>query len=517
MRTAGAIPLSSDRLRWFFSRSDDSAWLRPLQLTAAAWAVLLLLFFGDAAHMVQTWWNSSTFNHCLLIVPIIGWLVAQRREELAQLTPRSWWPALLWFGAGAGGWLLGEAAGVALARQAGLIMMLQGSASAILGAQVTRGLLFPLFYMFFLVPFGEEFVPALQMLTADMCMALLAIVGIPAHIEGIFITTPGGYFRVAEACSGVKFLVAMVALGALVSNLCFKSRARRAGFMALCVAVPILANGLRAFGTIYIAEHTGIEFAASWDHVFYGWVFFAIVIGLVLAAGWRFFDRRADDAAFDPAEIPATSFGAAKPKSLMVALAAIAILPLLWSALVMNRAGELPGRITMPQVAGWEQIPYTPYADWKPNFAGASHYLFGRYRSASGAEVDLFAVAYDRQAEGQELVGYGQGAIAPDSHWSWSENIPAPPHAKGERIKTAGPVKREVLSFYRINGVTTGSPVKVKLETLKARLFAGDQRAVAIILSVEHRGNNTQGAALDKFLQDIGDIDKVADRMIAID
>jgi exosortase/archaeosortase family protein len=62
---------------------------------------------------------------------------------------------------------------------------------------------------------------------------------------------------VAEACSGVKFLIAMVALGVLVANVCFRSWHRRAAFMALCVAVPILANGVRAWGTIYAAQYVG--------------------------------------------------------------------------------------------------------------------------------------------------------------------------------------------------------------------------------------------------------------------
>jgi exosortase A len=284
-------------------RQPVSAWQRSLQYLGAAWGGMLLLFWRDAADMAAIWWNSSTFNHCLLIVPILVWLVLQRKELLAELTPQPWTPAILYGAVGAGGWLLGDTAGLAVARQLGLIMMLQGSVAAILGPNVARGLLFPLFYMFFLVPIGEEAVPALQTLTAKMCMALLGWSGIPAHIDGIFITTPAGLFRVAEACSGVKFLIAMVAYGVLVANLCFKSWGRRAVFLAACVIVPIIANGLRAFGTIYIAHHQGIEFAASFDHVFYGWIFFGIVIALVMGSSWRFFDKRADAPAFDPATL----------------------------------------------------------------------------------------------------------------------------------------------------------------------------------------------------------------------
>ena len=98
----------------------------------------------------------------------------------------------------------------------------------------------------------------------------------PAHLEGIFITTPTGYFEVAEACAGVKFLIAMAAFGALVANVCFRSWPRRIAFMAVAMLVPILANGVRAWGTIYIAHRTGsTDFAASFDHVVYGGIFFA--------------------------------------------------------------------------------------------------------------------------------------------------------------------------------------------------------------------------------------------------
>jgi exosortase len=64
-----------------------------------------------------------------------------------------------------------------------------------------------------------------------MSMLLLALSGIPASLDGVFITTPTGYFEVAEACSGVQFLIAMAAYGVLVANLCFRSWTRRLLFV----------------------------------------------------------------------------------------------------------------------------------------------------------------------------------------------------------------------------------------------------------------------------------------------
>ena len=492
-------------------------WRDALVRLGIVWATLLALFWRDAADMAAIWWNSSTFNHCLLIIPILWWLVDQRKAELAKLEPRPWALPLLWIAVAAFGWLLGDAGGVALARHAGLMMLLQGSVALLLGPAVTRGLLFPLFYMAFLVPFGEEFVPALQTVTAEMCMWLLAVTGIPAHIDGIYIATPTALFRVAEACSGVKFLVAMVALGALVANLCFKSWPRRIVFMAASVVIPIIANGLRAFATIYIAHHGNLDFAASFDHVVFGWVFFGIVIALVMLAGWPFFDRAADAQAIDADRIRQVAGLSMKPFAAVAALAAIVLLPLGWSAYIAKRASPVPARIVLPEVQGWTRIDYRPAYPWKPHFAKASHRLIGRYRDVRGQEVDLSVAVYDRQSEGRELVGFGQGAAGGTSDWSWIENCDAPAGARCERIGTKSQQHREVISFYRVNGITSGSGASIKLATLKAKLLGGNQQAVAILVSAEQKGRENPRPAIDSFLYSIRDIDKLADRMAGLD
>ncbi len=492
-------------------------WRSALTRLGIASVLILALFWRDAGDMAAIWWNSSTFNHCLLILPIIGWLVDQRKSELAKITPRAWTPALAWVAAGALGWLLGDAAGVALARHAGLVMMLQGSVATLLGPNLVRGIMFPLFYSFFLIPFGEEFVPALQTITAKMCMWLLGLSGIPAHIEGIYISTPTALFRVAEACSGVKFLVAMVALGALIANLCFKSWGRRIAFMAACVAIPILANGLRAFGTIYIAHHGNVDFAASFDHVFYGWIFFGVVIALVLAAGWPFFDKAADDVAVDATKLQSPVRLPLAAKVAVPALLAIAAVPFAWSAFISSAASPVPKQIALPEVAGWQRVDYAPQLAWKPHFAKASHELLGRYRNAAGQEADLYIAVYDRQSEGRELVGYGQGSVGPESKWSWIAGCNSPPQGRCERISADNKSHREVVSFYRVGGTTSGSGSAIKLATLKARLLGGNQQAVAVLVSAERIDKVQPRAAIDAFVKSLGSIDKTADRMAGLD
>jgi exosortase A len=489
-------------------------WRLHLSVLAAACAVILLAFRSDVADVAGLWWNSSTYGHCLFLLPIIGWLVWQRLPGLRQLVPSGWWPGLLIVAAGGGGWLLGDAAGVALARQFGVVMMLQGAVVACLGPAVSRGLLFPIAYALFLVPAGEELVPPLQTLTAKICMALLALANVPAHIDGVFITIPNGFFEVAEACSGVKFLIAMAAYSALVANVCFRSTVRRTVFVAVALALPIVANGLRAWGTIYVAHLTDTDFAAGFDHVVYGWVFFAVVLGILMASAWPFFDRPADSAWFDPARLqPAAPEPQRPSRAVLVAaaVAGVALVPMAWSTAVeaRSRLAAAP-RIALPQVPGWTLTDEAPVPVWRPRYVGAEQLLVGRYRDARGRHVDLAIATFGRQEEGRELVGYGQGAIDPDSDWAWTDDTAAPAGGRAFRISGPGPVVREVAIFYLLGDVTTGSDVRVKLETLKTRLLDGSPHAAALLVSAQEIRRRDARPAIDDFRRALGNLDRVA-------
>lgn len=489
------------------------AWRPHLAALASAWAAILLLFARDAADMATLWWNSSTFNHCFLVVPIIAWLVWQRLPDLEALKPRAWGPGLAVVGAGAAAWLLGEAGNVALLRHAGLVLTLQGTAIACLGKAASRGLAFPIFYAVFLVPFGEELVAPLQTLTAKMSMALLALTGVPAHIEGIFISTPSGLFRVAEACSGVRFLVAMAALGALAANLCFRAWPRRLGFVAFALAVSVLANGIRAFGTIYIAYRTDNAVAVGIDHLVYGWIFFAIVITLIVAAAWPFFDRPPGERWFDPATLqapgakPGRSTFVVQTAGLAVALAAAAPL---WTGAVAAAGTRAIPDSPLPNVAGWTRLPAG--REWQPHYAGADRIRLSRYRNRAGQQVDLAIAVFARQSEGRELVGYGQGPADEDGAWSWTGATAPPTGGKAEMIGSHGKV-REVASFYRVGDILTGSAARVKMETIRVRLLGGPQRAVAVLVAAEAPADGlSPRPAIDAFLRDLGPVAPLADR-----
>ena len=273
----------------------SQAWRHCLATIAFGLLAVVSIAAREWGEMVHQWWNIDTYTHILLVPVIIGWLIAVKAKELAKFEPRAWWPGLTIVAMAVGLWLLGRQSEINLFAHAGAVGAAIGVLMTALGVRACLVLALPLAFTVFLVPFGDEIIPPLQMITADIAVTLTHWSGVPAVVDGIYIDTPVGLFIVAEACSGVKFLIAMVTLAVLVSFTRFKSWSRRAAFMALSIIVPIIANGIRAWGTIYIAQSQGVEFAAGFDHIFYGWVFFAIVVALVLAAAWPFFEREPED------------------------------------------------------------------------------------------------------------------------------------------------------------------------------------------------------------------------------
>lgn len=490
-----------------FDSPMATGWRRQLTVLGLAAVLLLLLFVRDAADLARLWWTSTTFGHCLFIGPVIGWLVWQRRTELARITPAAWLPGLAIIGIGGAAWFAGAAAGVALARHLGLVVMLQGLVLSLLGPQVARGLLFPLLYAFFLVPFGEAMEGPLQRATVAMVLPLLHLAGVPAQVNGVLITIPNGYFEVAEACSGAKFVIAMLAFGVLVANVCFISWRRRFAFLAAALVVPVLANGLRAFGTIYAAHLTSVEAATGFDHIVYGWVFFALVMAAVLAIGWRWFDRDPDAAWIDPASLPPMRAPADPWLGAALGLMIAAAFPA-WAGVIDARQDRLPARIALPDVPGWHQLAQPVRSAWSPNYPGADHFLLGSYVDAGGARVDLAIAVYAAQREGHELVGFGIGPLREEDRWVRVATLPPLGAGAAMRIRAPGPVERIVVSWYRIGNITTGSAAIAKLATLRARLLGGRQAAVAVHLSAEQPG---AAAAINSFRAALGSIERLAD------
>jgi exosortase A len=266
----------------------DTAW--PMALVVLGLGLLALgwAFATEAVVAVKTWDASTAYNHCWLVLPVAGWLAWQRRHRLAGLQPEPMpLAAVAALGTGVA-WLVAERLGIMEGRQLAAMAMVECFILAVLGWRIGKAMAAPLLYLFFLVPFGAFMVPALQHVTAWFIVSGLQVLGIPHYHDAFIIEIPAGTFLVAEACAGLRFIVAALAFGALYAFVMFRSPSRRLAVMALALIVPVMANGIRALGIVLLGNYLGSAQAAAADHLVYGWIFFSAVILLLVVAGLPF-------------------------------------------------------------------------------------------------------------------------------------------------------------------------------------------------------------------------------------
>ena len=235
--------------------------------------------------VVEIWYGNEIFNHGFFIVPGAFYLIYLKRYELlskpiqtSALSLAVIIPALLLY-------IIGIAGDIQLFLHAATFTLLPALIWLLIGTQAARTILFPLVFMLFSIPVGEQLIPYLQEIAADGSVALLHLSGVPLFRSGLYIEIPQGRFLVAEACSGVSFFIASFVIGSLYAYLNLVSAKRRAVFVAISLIFPVLANIVRVYGIILIAYWTDMEHAAGADHLIYGWFFFAFVIICLLGIG----------------------------------------------------------------------------------------------------------------------------------------------------------------------------------------------------------------------------------------
>src|SRR5262249_9527408 len=169
-----------------------------------------------------------------------------------------------------------------------------------LGAEIARSLLFPLAFLFFAVPFGAGLIPWLQDFSAWLSVRFLSLSGIPVLLEGRYINVPHGKWEVAEACSGVRYLISSLAVGFVFAGLVYRSWAHRIGFFAASAIIPILANALRIYGIVLLGYLGSERLARDADHRIAGLVFFSAIMILLFLVGIRWSEDGARTSALHP-------------------------------------------------------------------------------------------------------------------------------------------------------------------------------------------------------------------------
>lgn len=493
MNTGRAALLSPRRP----SAAPQPAWPRKLPQLSLALAVLaiLLMHLPTTSAIVAIWLRSPTFNHGMLVLPVAAWLAWRQRAQLAGLTPNPWSPALALLAALGVIWMLAALAHVQVVQQYCLALMCITAVAAVLGLPVTRALAYPLAYTLLAVPFGEVFIPPLIDFTAHFTVTLLQLGGIPVFHENHFIALPSGSWAVADACSGLRYLIASLALGMLYAGVSYRRAVKRLVFIGIALVLPVVANGLRACMVVLIGHWSDMRLAVGVDHLIYGWVFFGLVMALLFWCGGQWRD---EDLHLPPSPAGnSSSAGAPTASFARVAVAAVAVCavwPLLATVLMRPReADRTPEpQLTLPAPpAPWQSTLLRP-GDWQTPHRGQPQRLSANYRDGRRL-VSLQLTWYRHQTAGAELLAPVRRTVVSGMP-QWEEvrsetrtlRIGDRQMKVQQSVQQAATYKLLVWRWYRQAGVETTSPQYLKLLLAGSRLLGGDDSGAEIVLAAPY-------------------------------
>lgn len=474
-----------------------SRWLIASGAGLLAVAGILALDAEAVLRAVDVWSSSKTYNHCFLILPICAYLAWERRDILRKVDPAPFPLAILGILPFAVAWLLARFVSVLEAQQFALMGMVQMALLAVLGLRAYRAAMFPLLYALFLVPSGDFLVRPLQDFTAAFTVGMLELTGVPVYSDGIIIEVPSGTFVVAEACAGLRFLVASVAYGVLFAGLMYGSWTKRLVFVAASIVVPIIANGFRAYGLIMLAQLTNDQAAVDADHIIYGWGFFAAVTLLLTVVGVRFRENFTPLVPGGRSErrIPPFRFVATAVAAILIA--ALAPGYLAWADRDAEAMTVAP--LAVPDLAGW--TPVAPDPGYRPLMGRIHADLAQGYTAPDGRQVDLFVGYFARQSSTRKLPRSLIG-LADEDNWRRAGSGSATIDIGGQPVKVATERlsgrgrERVVWALYWVNGQFTASLLQAKFEQLKGELLGGRRDAAVIVMTTEAQPSAQQAEQL---------------------
>ncbi|MDI9403626.1 MAG: exosortase/archaeosortase family protein [Limnohabitans sp.] len=241
----------------------------------------------------------ADWGHTLLVPFIAGYFVYLRRDEIAAAPWKSSWvgfPIMLLGIAGFIGAAFGPSWFVVHHNAQGIALgvTLFGLAFAICGWRVTKLLIFPLCYF---IVFGQSVTDRLLQLVTERMQdwsaigagAMLTLCGIDADRSGnvisVYVDGEARQLNVAEACSGMRMLVAFLALGVAIAYTGLTGFWRRAVLVVSGFPVALFVNMLRVF-TLGVLSLWNADFATGDFHSFIGLLWLVPALLAYLGIMW---------------------------------------------------------------------------------------------------------------------------------------------------------------------------------------------------------------------------------------
>ena len=250
---------------------------------------LLLLYFRILQGLVSDWVRMPDFSHGFLIPIVSLYFVYERRKQYSVLSPSSHWAGLAFLLFGVMLCLLGNLATEFFTMRFSMLVVLGGIILFLLGKEFFKTLLFPLVFLIFMIPIPSVLMDRItfpmQLFASKVAARSLDLIGIPVLREGNIIQLANTSLEVAEACSGIRSLISLLALSVVFAYFSQNTTWKRIVLVLSTFPIAIIANAARVTGTGILAHHYGDQVAQGFFHGFSGWILFVVAFACLFVFG----------------------------------------------------------------------------------------------------------------------------------------------------------------------------------------------------------------------------------------
>jgi exosortase len=250
-------------------------------------AVAIAAYAEILYYMVIHWKNADDYSHGFVVVPLALYFAWERKHLLAEAPIRGSWWGVAPLAIGLCSMTLGRLGVELTTMRWGFVFTLIGLVLLLLGRRVFLILIFPLLFLFMMVPLPVSLVNViafpLQLIAASGAVEVLHALEIPALLEGNIIHLARTKLFVAEACSGLRSLMALITLGLIFAYFFRKSLGERVLILASTIPIAIFVNGVRVTLTGILTHHFGEAAARGVIHEFQGLTTFGLAFLLLMA------------------------------------------------------------------------------------------------------------------------------------------------------------------------------------------------------------------------------------------
>ena len=254
--------------------------------------LLILSICGLYAQIFQglysAWSDDPNYSHGFLVPFISGYFIWQNKEELLELElkPSTYGLVLVVFALFV--LISGTAAQEFFTKRSSFVFLLAGCVLFLLGWQWFKKLALPITFLFFMIPLPYIVYDAmafpLKLFVAKFSVIALKLMGVIVLREGNIIMFPQTVLEVADACSGLRSLMSLLALGVALAVFTQRGTLQKILLVLLTVPIAIFTNMVRVIGTGFLAQYYGSAAAEGFFHEFAGMGVFLLAMVLLFVS-----------------------------------------------------------------------------------------------------------------------------------------------------------------------------------------------------------------------------------------